>query len=289
MKPRDRVEYMPIVDRPKLTLPDGARMVFWTIVNVEDWDIESPMARTVLPPPGGGSHIPDIPNWAWHEYGMRVGFWRLKSVLDQLGVHPTLSINAAVCETYPQVARAADEAGWEFMAHGYVQKPMHLVEDERAVVKRTIDTIRAFTRRPPRGWLGPGLTETWATVDHLAAEGIEYVADWVMDDLPFEIRTTSGPIVSIPYSVELNDISIMLIQHHSAQELRNRAIDQFDRLYQESGDNPRIMALAVHPYISGVPHRIRYLEQIYEYAQSKPGVLFWTGEQILDWYRGCAD
>jgi peptidoglycan/xylan/chitin deacetylase (PgdA/CDA1 family) len=283
--PRERFEYSAIADREPVKLPDGARVAVWTIVNVEEWNIEAPMPRTVLTPPAGATVIPDVPNWSWHEYGMRVGFWRLKAALDKHNVKATMAVNASVCLSYPRIARAALHAGWEFMGHGYTQKAMHLESDQRAVIRKSIDTIREFTGKPPRGWLGPGLTETWVTPDVLAEEGIEYVSDWVNDDQPYEIKTTARPLVMVPYTLEVNDIPMMLIQHHEAPELFNRARDQFDRLYEEGQQSARIMAIAVHPYISGVPHRIKYFEQIYAYMKEKPGVLFWRGEDVLDWYR----
>jgi peptidoglycan/xylan/chitin deacetylase (PgdA/CDA1 family) len=283
--PRERFDYSAIADRPPLRLPRGARLAVWTIVNVEEWDIEGPMPRTVLPPPAGGGGIPDVPNWAWHDYGMRVGYWRLKAALDRHRIKATLAINASVCLTYPRVADAARAAGWEFMGHSYVQRSFHAVPDQRAVIRKSIETIRAFTGRPPRGWLGPGLTETWETPDLLAEEGIEYVCDWVNDDQPYEMRTSTRPLVVVPYTVEVNDIPMMLIQHREAHELFDRARDQFDRLYAEGRRAARIMAIPVHPYISGVPHRIKYFEKIYAYMKRRPGVLFWKGEDVLDWYR----
>ncbi len=284
--PRERFEYSAIVDRKPLTLPKGARVAVWTIVNVEAWDIQGPMPRAVLPAPGGVSVVPDVPNWAWHEYGMRVGFWRLKAALDRYKIKATMAINAFVCLSYPRIAEAARDAGWEFMGHGYVQKALHLVEDQREVIRKSIETIRQFTGKPPRGWLGPGLTETWETLDILAEEGIDYVSDWVNDDQPYEMKTTARPLVMVPYTLEVNDIPMMLIQHHEAHELFDRARDQFDRLYAEGRHTARVMAIAVHPYISGVPHRIKYFERIYAYMKKRPGVLFWKGEEILDWYRG---
>ena len=283
--PRERVPYSAIVDRPALTLPGDARMVVWTIVNVEDWGIERPMPRTVLPPPMSQPLLPDLPNWAWHEYGMRVGFWRIFDCMQKAGVTPTLALNGIVCRSYPRVAQAAKEAGWEFLGHGWLQQPMHRVEDQRAAIRDTIEAIRAFTGKPPRGWESPGLTETFDTIDYLAEAGIEYVADWVLDDQPVYIATAHGPIVSVPYTVEINDIVMMLVQHHPADEMLRRGRDQFDRLYEDSAVSPRVMAISVHPYISGVPHRIRYLEELYRYALSKPGVVHWTGGQIVDWYR----
>ncbi len=284
--PRERFEYSAVVDRKPIKLPKGARVAVWTIVNVEEWDIEGPMPRAVLSAPGGVSVVPDVPNWAWHEYGMRVGFWRLKAALDRYKVKATMAVNASVCLSYPRIAKAAMDAGWEFMGHGYIQKALHLVEDQREVIRKSVETIRKFTGKAPRGWLGPGLTETWETLDILAEEGIEYVSDWINDDQPYEIKTTARPLVMVPYTVEINDIPMMLIQHHEAHELFDRARDQFNRLYEEGRQSARIMAVAVHPYISGVPHRIKYFEKIYDYMKKRPGVLFWKGEDILDWYRG---
>jgi len=283
--PRERVPYSAIVDRPALVLPDGARMVLWTIVNVEDWGIERPMPRTVLPPPMGQPLLPDLPNWAWHEYGMRVGFWRLFECMQKFGVTPTLAINGIVCRNYPRIADAARDAGWEFMGHGWLQSPMHKVEDQCASIKETIEAIRAVSGKAPRGWESPGLTETFDTIDHLAEAGIEYVADWVLDDQPIYITTAHGPVLSVPYTVEVNDIAMMVVQHHSAEEMLHRGKDHFDRLYQESAVSRRVMAISVHPYISGVPHRIAYLEQLYRYVLAQPGVVHWTGEQIADWFR----
>jgi peptidoglycan/xylan/chitin deacetylase (PgdA/CDA1 family) len=282
--PRDRVPYSAIVDRPPLELPRGARMALWTIVNVEDWSIERPMPRTVLPPPMGQPLLPDLPNWAWHEYGMRVGFWRLFDCMKKFGITPTLAINGVVCRTYPRVAQAAKDAGWEFMGHGWAQMPMHKVDDPRAAIRETVEAIRAFTGSPPRGWESPGLTETAETIDLLAEAGIEYVANWVLDDQPVWIETATKPVVSVPYSLEINDIAMMVIQNHPAEELLRRGKDYFDRLYDDSESSARVMAIAVHPYLSGVPHRIRYLEELYQYVLAKPGVVHWTGGEIMDWF-----
>src|SRR6266581_1664135 len=271
--PRERVPYSAIVDRPALILPRDARMVVWTIVNVEDWGIERPMPRTVLSPPMGQPLLPDLPNWAWHEYGMRVGFWRLFECMQKFGVTPTLAINGVVCSNYPRVAQAAKDAGWEFMGHGWLQTPMHKVEDQRAAIRDTIEAIRAFSGKAPRGWESPGLTETFDTVDWLAEAGIEYVADWVLDDQPVDIKTKHGSVVSVPYTVEMNDIAMMALQHHPSEEWLRRGIDHFDRLYAEGEKSARVMAISVHPYITGVPHRIGYLEKLYEYIGARPGVL----------------
>jgi allantoinase len=189
-----------------------------------------------------------------------------------------------VLKSYPRIAQAAREANWEFMGHGYLQGPMHNLADQRQAIRDTIEVIRSFTGKPPRGWESPGLTETYDTIDMLHEEGFEYVADWVLDDQPVKIRTSRGHMVSVPYTLEVNDIPMMALQHHSADEMFRRGAAQFDRLYEESETTTRIMAISVHPYITGVPHRIGWLEKLYQHIQSRPGVLLWTGEQILDWY-----
>ena len=286
--PKDRVPYSAIVDRPTLSLPNGARLAVWTIDNVEEWSIERNMPRTVLPPPYGQPLMPDLPNWAWHEYGMRVGFWRFLEALNKFNLKATLAINGSVCKSYPRVAEAGLKAGWEFMGHGYIQRPMHHLEDQRQQIFDAVAAIKAFTGKKPRGWESPGLTETYDTIDWLAEAGIEYVADWVLDDQPCLIKTAHGPMVSVPYTVEMNDIAMMVLQSHPSEEWLRRGIDQFDRLYREGENSARIMAISVHPYITGVPHRIAYLEKLYEYILQRPGVLMWTGEQILDWYRPLA-
>ncbi len=284
---RERIPYSPIVGRPRLKLPNGARVAVWTIVNVEEWSDERPMPRTVLPPPYGQPLLPDLPNWAWHEYGMRVGFWRFIEVFRSLKIKEvTLAINGSVCRSYRPVAKAALDAGWEFMGHGFVQRPTHHVEDQRKAIRETIAAIRKFTGRAPRGWESPGLTETFESLDLLAQEGIEYVADWVLDDQPCRIRTRRGSIVSVPYTVEMNDIAMMQIQNHPSSEWLRRGIDTFDQLYKEGAEIPRVMAVSVHPYISGAPHRIAYLHKLYEYLRSREGVAFCTGEQILDAFAG---
>jgi len=288
MKPTERIDYLAITDRPRLTLPEGKRMAVWVIVNVEEWAEDAPMPRTVLSPPAGGTPSPDIPNWCWHEYGNRVGFWRMLEVLDKHRVTAALAINGRAITSYPAIAKAAIEREWEFIGHGYGQKNMQKVDDEREDIRSTRDAVIAATGRPPRGWLGPGLTETWETPDILVEEGFEYVCDWVLDDQPVVLRTRTDPIVSIPYTQECNDVAMMLIQHHSASEYRRRAIDQFDQLYADSEDSARVMALVIHPYIMAAPHRLRYFDEALAHICAHDDIALMTGSQILDWYRTTA-
>ncbi len=281
----DRIPYQAIVDRPRLKLPDGKRLALWLILNVEEWRIERAMPRTVLPPPMGQQLLPDVPNWSWHEYGMRVGFWRQHAALVSRGIPVTLAVNGNVCRSYSRVAGAALEAGWEFMGHGLLQGPMHAIDDQRTAIKDAMDAIEAFCGKRPRSWESPGLTETAETLDLLREAGVEYVADWVIDDLPQEIDTPYGSITTIPYTVEVNDIVVYALQQHDSEVFLTRGKRQFDRLYAESEESARVMAISVHPYITGVPHRIAALEELLDYVNGHQGTIWMTASQIGDWYH----
>jgi peptidoglycan/xylan/chitin deacetylase (PgdA/CDA1 family) len=171
------------------------------------------------------------------------------------------------------------------MGHGFVQRPMHRVDDQRAAIADTIAAIKGFTGKPPRGWESPGLTETDETLDLLAEAGIEYVADWVLDEQPVPLQTRAGTIVSVPYSVEINDVVISAVEKQSSDEIFRRGRDHFDRLLLDGAKTPRVMAISIHPYLTGVPHRIKYLEMLYDYILGHDGVVMWTGAEILDWYK----
>lgn len=281
----ERAPYQAIIDRPKLTLPGGGRLAIWIVVNVEEWSIERPMPRTVLPAPMGQTLIPDVPNWAWHEYGMRAGFWRIHAALMRRSIPVTMAVNGNVCNSYPRVAAAARDAGWEFMGHGFVQRPMHHLDDQRGAIADTVSAIEEFTGTAPTGWESPGLTETEETLDLLAEAGIDYVANWVLDDLPVELRTATGSIIAVPYTVETNDIVVHAIQHQPSDGFKKRCLDQFARLYHESSDNARVMAISVHPYLTGVPHRIGYFEELLDHVLGQEGVVAMSGSEIAKWYR----
>ena len=283
---RGRAPYMPIHKRPKLVLPGGAKIAVWTIVNVENWDPTGAMPRAVLSPPMGQPLLPDVPNWAWHEYGRRVGFWRFLEVLNARKLKATFALNGTATTVYRDACEAAREAGWEFMGHGFTQKPMHRVDDQRAAIADTIKAIKDFTGKPPRGWESPGLTETDETLDILAEQGIEYVADWVLDEQPLKLATKTGTMYSVPYTVEVNDVVMSAVQQQPSDEIWRRGRDTLDRLLLDGATAPRVMAISIHPYLTGVPHRIKYLEMLYDYILGHKDVVMWTGAEILDWYKG---
>ena len=283
-----RAEYSPMPHRKPLKLPGGARVAVFPIINVEEWDINAPMARTVIPAPQGVTVVPDIANFSWFDYGLRVGFWRMKEILDRHSIRASLSLNASICKSYPKIVEESLKSGWEIIGHGFVQRAINLEEDERDVIRRTIQLIKETSGQAPRGWMGPGLAETFDTPDILAEEGIEYVCDWVNDDQPYPMKVKKGSLISIPYTLEINDIPMYLIQNHPSPEIFHRCRDQFDTMYREGAESSRVMAVSTHPYITGVPHRIRYYDQAFEYFKRHEGVTFMTGSEILDWYTGAA-
>ncbi len=284
-RPEQRFEFSAMPTRKRWRLPEGKRMAVYTIVNVEEWDIEKPIAREYVSSPAGVATVPNIPNWAWHEYGMRVGFWRILEAFEQRKLKASTAINARVCEGAGEpVAAAMRDAGWGFMGHGYHQQAMHMVGDQIDNIQKSFDTLLAYTGTAPKGWLGPGLHQTLDTLDYLAEVGFKFVTDFPMDEQPVTMKTSSEPVVALPYTLELSDLPMMVVHQHESRVWRERAIDQFDRLYLESATQPRVMSMSIHPYIMGVPHRIGHFESALDHMLTHDDVWFTTAEEIYDWY-----
>jgi peptidoglycan/xylan/chitin deacetylase (PgdA/CDA1 family) len=284
-RPEQRFDFTPMPGRKRWRLPDGKRLAVYTVVNVEEWDIEKPIAREYVTPPAGVVTVPNIPNWAWHEYGMRVGFWRVLEAFQSRDLKASTAINARVCLGQGEpVAAAMREAGWGFMGHGFHQQALHTVEDQMDNIQRSFDTLLEYTGRPPRGWLGPGLHQTLDTLDYLAEAGFRFVMDLPMDEQPVTLRTSSHPVVAMPYTLELSDLPMMVVHQHESRVWHDRVVAQFDRLYAEGAQQPRVMSMSIHPYIMGVPHRIGYFESAYDHMLQHEDVWFTTADEIYDWY-----
>ncbi len=283
-RPHERFGFSAMPSRERFELPNGARIAVYLVVNIEEWDIDKPIAREYVTSPAGVATVPNIPNWAWHEYGMRVGIWRILDALAERGLKASAAINARVCEGAGEpVARAMVEAGWPFMGHGYEQAALHTVDDQREVINKSFEVLKDYTGTAPKGWLGPGLHETLDTLDYLAEAGFKFVCDWPMDEHPVEMRTNAGPIMAMPYSMELSDLPLMVVHQHESHVWLDRAKSQFDRLYEEGAEQPRVMSMSVHPYITGVPHRFKYFVAAYDYMLERDDVWFATPEEIYDW------
>jgi peptidoglycan/xylan/chitin deacetylase (PgdA/CDA1 family) len=285
MNRRDRLHHQPIINRPKLLLKNNKKIILWVIVNLEVWDPDLPQPRNILPPPMNAPMLPDLPNWSWHEYGMRVGFWRILKALQERQISSTLALNATVVDYYPETVEAAIKANWEPMGHGYIQRPMHKVDNQFVDIKSAIDKIENFTKEEVIGWESPGLTETADTLDILSEHGIKYTANWPVDDLPQDLKVKSGKrMITLPYPIEINDVVMTSVQVHKSDEIFTRGKLQFDRLYQEADENVKIMAISVHPYLTGVPHRISFFEQLLDYILKHQDVEIMTGRDIYNWY-----
>jgi len=272
--------YSPIIHRPKLSWPNNARVALWVIPNIEVFALN----RTI---PHSSGKIPDVPAFSIRDYGARVGIWRIVEVLKRYNIRATAALNSDVCDAYPQIIEETTRLGWEFMGHNQTNTQRLnevAAEDEAGVVHDALEKIRSATGKKPAGWLGSGLQETWHTLEHLVAEGCRYVADWVNDDQPYLMNVGGKPLVSIPYSTEINDLPAFIRYFRSAQEFETMIRRQFDVLYREGESSGRVMAIALHPYIIGVPHRIEALNAALNYICQHEAVWLATGLEIVEHY-----
>lgn len=263
--------YAAIVDRQKVTWPNAARVAVWVVPNIEHFHLEL------------GPGAPDIRNHSRRDYGNRVGVWRIMDTLSKHGVPGTVALNGEVARYYPRVLEECAKLNWELMGHGMTNSIMLSgmdKESEDACIRDTRVAIEACGQKM-RGWLGPGLSETWNTLDLLAQQGVEYVADWCNDDLPY--RMNNG-LYSIPYTLEMNDMPLFNNPSVSIVDFERRIRDSFDTLYEEGATNGRAMCIALHPFLIGAAHRIKYLDRALAYLASHEAVWFATGSQIIDAY-----
>jgi peptidoglycan/xylan/chitin deacetylase (PgdA/CDA1 family) len=264
--------YRAIVDHPPVVWPNGARVAVWVVPNIEHFHIEL------------GAGAPDIRNHSRRDYGNRVGVWRIMEVLEKNGVRGTVALNGEIGKYYPRIMEAAVGLHWEFMGHGMTnsvtQRGMPK-EQEASVIAQTKEVIESYGQTM-RGWLGPSLAETDSTLDLLRGHGVEYVADWVNDDLPY--RMNNG-LYSIPYSIELNDMPLFNMPSIAIEEFYRKICETIDVLYDEAATSGRVMCIALHPFLTGVPHRIRSLDKALQYIASHKKIWFATGHEIVKAYR----
>jgi peptidoglycan/xylan/chitin deacetylase (PgdA/CDA1 family) len=285
MKPRDYgpFPYSPIIHRPKLEWPNGAHVALWIIPNIEYFSLKEQ-------PGGYGSHakVPDVPMWCERDYGNRVGVFRLMEVLDRHGIRGTVALNSNLCAEHPAIIEEGKKRKWEWMGHNETNT-RRLNEaapgEEAKIVRNTFATIGKHTGARPVGWLSSGLQQTWDTLDHLVNEGCEYVADWCNDDQPYTMTLDDGrTITAMPYTQQLNDKSSIERRFISADGFRQMICDQFDVLYKEGAKSGRVMAIALHPYLIGVPHRIGALDAALKYIGKHKKVWKATGAEIARAY-----
>jgi allantoinase len=281
----DRFDFSPIIDRPPLRWPNGARVAVWIIPNIEHFLFDRPSTSITAATVG---LVPDVLNYSWRDYGVRVGIWRMMDVMVNHGVKGTVALNSDVCDKYPRIIQAGKELGWEWMGHGTNNSTLinkQPEDEERTLIRHIVQTIGKATGSKPRGWLGPALTESHRTLDILAENGIEYVGDWVNDEQPYPMRVKSGKMFSLPYSIEINDIPAFLDQKRTGEEFGRMICDQFDGLYEDGAKSARVMAICLHPFLIGHPHRSKYFDKALGYIRQRQEAWFATGSEIIDAYK----
>lgn len=281
-------DYSPIVEREPIRWPGGARVAFYIGLNVEHYAVDRPSTSIFQ---GTAELKPDPLNYGWRDYGPRVGFWRMLESLDRHRMPVSVLLNSDVGERYPQIIQAGRDRNWTWLAHGRNNSIFQAgltPDEERTYLTDVVDTIEKATGRRPRGWMGPALTETYRTPELLAELGLSYVLDWTNDDQPYRLNVPG--MLSVPYSVELNDVGLFVSKGLTGPDFVQIVKDQLDQLHAdaEQADSGRVMALALHPFIIGQAFRTKYLDQALEYIANHPGVWLTTADEIADHYARTA-
>jgi allantoinase len=279
-----RIPYLFSDEGPSLQPPPAGAILVHLVVNVEHWQFDVSMPRTILTPPHGKETVPDVPNFSWADYGMRAGLPRIIRAIQSRGLPASTSFNAGVIHAYPRAAEAMHAAGWEFIGHGVHQKALNHVDGEEELIANSLQMIESFTGKRPKGWLSPGLRESYQTPEILKRQGVEYVFDWVVDDVPRWMTTAHGPLLSLPYNLEINDSIIYAVERHSSNEMYMRLENTLRLFQREAQTQPRVLAIGLHPHLIGVPHRFESLERMLDLLLATPNVCFMTGADMAAWY-----
>lgn len=280
----ERYEYSPWNDRPKITWPNGARVAFWVAPNIEFYELDPP------PNPQQAAWqrpVPDVMNYSHRDYGNRAGIWRLFDVMDRYEVRGSVSLNVAVCDHHPEVIEACVKRDWELFSHGvYNTRYTYGMDEaqEREMIEDVFATIERASGQKVAGWLSPALTNTERTIDLLAEYGVKYTCDFFHDDQPQPVKVKSGRLISVPYSLEMNDVLVYFMQQASPRRYTEMLKAQFDQLYEEGAESGTVMCIPLHPYLVGQPHRIEQFAEALEYITGHDDVWVTTGREIADYY-----
>ena len=288
--------FVPLPQRGRLHWPDGKRLAVIVTVNLEFWDLMKETSGTfyaggpaILPDALPGN-IPDLPNYSWREYGQRVGVWRVFDTFARAGVPASCTLNAKLALERPQIVEAALAHGFELVPHNYEQGELlchlqHKPDEERRVIGKTLDVFRQAIGREPRGWLSSSLRGTSHTPEILAENGLLFWCDLMNDDQPYMIATPAGDIVGVPYSIEINDFTLLARRGLTNEAALACMKECFDVLYAEGETSAMTMNVGLHPHVVGVPHRIRVLREFLDYAKGFEGVWWATREEVANAYR----
>jgi len=273
LRTHTRYAYSPIVRRPSFRWPNGARLAIYFALGLEQYSFGEGLTEDLVP----GIAPPDVLNNSWRDYGNRVGAWRILDAFRQHGIPLAILLNSALCEHAPELVQTCHAAGCELIAHGYSNSDTMagMAEtDEAAYIRRVAAQMRELTGKDPAGWASPWIAETALTPDLLQEAGFSYLLDWCMDDQPVWLMTRGGRVLSVPYSQELNDSSAIIGRHVGAAEFSGMIIDQFEEMRATPGDQPLVMSVILHAFISGQPFRLRALRRALDHIL-KSGEPLW--------------
>jgi peptidoglycan/xylan/chitin deacetylase (PgdA/CDA1 family) len=276
-------------ERKPVVWPNNARVALWVVPALEWFPLN--MAGVPFKPPGAmQTAYPDLRHYTLRDYGNRVGIFRIMKALEKHGIRPSVAVNAAVAVRYPSLIKECTQRGWEIMANGLDMDHLHhaglALDDEKKLIDTTLEILRRASGQAVRGWLSPAKSESASTLDLLGAAGMDYVCDWVNDDMPYAMRTASGPIHAMPHPIDIDDHTILVQNHHTEDDFRDQLCDQFDVLYKESATaGGRVMAISLHPWVIGQPYRMRALEEALAHIMRHKGVWAATGSEILDAWK----
>lgn len=290
-----RYKFVPPPKREPLVWPNGKRLVVQVTLNLEYWDMlkegDQPYyagGPPALPDPMPGNVL-DVPNYSWREYGQRSGIWRLFDTFDEVGVPSSCTLNAKLCLERREIVDAAIERGWELVCHNYEQGDLltnyqsdPLAEEE--LIESALKVYEDVVGKKSPGWLSSSLRSTPNTPEIIAKKGMKFICDYMNDEQPYLMDTENGPIVAIPYSIEVNDFGFFLRRNFTTTQTLEMLKEQFDQLYEESATTGKIMSVGLHPHVSGHPFRIRAIREFLKYAKSFDDVWWASREEIADWY-----
>lgn len=260
LRDHGRYPYAAIEGRPDFSWPGAKRLAVYIALNLEHYAFGEGLRENLVE----GGHEPDVLNYAWLDYGNRVGAWRLKALLEGLGLPVTLLVNAALYDHAPELIAAFRRGGHEIACHGRTNSEAQglLAEpNEAALIAEATATLTRHEGARPRGWLGPWLSESSLTPDLLKEAGYDYLLDWCHDDQPVPLATRAGPILAVPYPQEINDSAAIIGRRVSAPDFATMMIDQFDEMLEQSAGQPLVYAVALHANIAGQPFRLRALRR----------------------------
>jgi allantoinase len=265
----NRYDYSAIGERPTYEWPGGKRLAFYIALNIEHFAFGAGLGMD----PTNRNGPQTSRNYAWRDYGNRVGIWRLFELLDEFHLPATILLNSEVCDRYPPIVAKIKARGDDVMGHGRsnseLLRGLWETDEARLIADATEGLERHFGRRPT-GWMGPGAGESNVTPDLLKEAGYTTLLDWPHDDQPIWMRTRSGPLLSVPYPLELNDAGNQVMRDHSGREFADMIVDQFELLLEESDRRPLVFALSLHGFIVGQPMRFRPLRQALRHCVEHP-------------------